>query len=128
MINKVNYNRQTINDFYYKDQLKVEEYTDIDGIKLSDWLNKIFKKYGDKIKISMSVWDESSGCGMGPSVIHLTPFIEREENDKEYNKRIKEEEEEFKKYQERERLIKEASEQYKKDLEEYERIKNKYHW
>jgi len=125
---KVNYNREIVKDCFYKEKLKLKEYDDIDSADLYDWLNRLFKKHGDQVKIEVSVWEESAGCGVGPSYVHLIPFLTRLEDDKEYNKRIKEEEEELKERQERERLIQEEREQYKKDLAEYERIKNKYHF
>lgn len=128
MYNKVNYNREVVKDSFYKEKLKLKEYDDIDSADLYNWLNRLFKKYGNQVKIEVSVWEESAGCGTGPSYVHLIPFITRLEDDKEYNKRIKEEEEELKEMQERERLIQEEREQYRKDLAEYERIKNKYHF
>jgi hypothetical protein len=58
----------------------------------------------------------------------LIPFYEREETDTEYNKRIAEEEKEYNEYLQIKKLEREQNAEYLKDLEEYRRIKNKYHF
>ena len=123
---KPHYERKVVKE-YLKNKMEFGEYDDIDFDKIEDWVKKIRKEAGSrKIIIDVSVMETSEGFCQGPDEVRLEPYFEREENDKEYKERIKDEERQYKENLEVERLRKEEYEQYQKDMEEMKRIKKKY--
>lgn len=128
---KPNYDKKKISEYLSKLRFKFKEFDDLDFADVNEWCSNIIKKTKDintKILIDINITEDSSGgCGCGPQIITMTPYYERLETDKEYKDRIKEEEKQYQENLEKERLRKENQEQYLKDIEEYNRIKNKYH-
>jgi len=123
---KPDYSRKTIKENLYKLKFRLgEEYDEIDFSNITGWCSKVIcksKELNKKLSIDVDVDYESSGsCDESRRIICLIPFYEREENDKEYYERIAKEEKEYNEY-----LEAKANAEYLKDLEEYERIKNKY--
>ncbi len=130
---KPNYNRRKIKENLYKLKFRLgEEYDEIDFTEINNWCSKVIAKSKDlnkKLKIDIYCEDEDTGgCDYRKDVIMLTPFYEREETDTEYNERITKEEKEYNEYLQIKKLEREQNAEYLKDLEEYRRIKNKYHF
>ena len=130
---KPDYNRKKIKEFLYKLKLRLgEEYDEIGFNYINDWCSIVSVKtrdIGQKIMIDIQCNYESNGtCEPSKDVIVLVPFYEREENDKEYNERIEKEEKEYNEYLEIKKKEREQNAEYLKDLEEYKRIKQKYHF
>jgi len=130
---KPNYNRKKIKENLYKLKFRLgEEYDEIDFAEIINWCSKVIAKSKDlnkKLIIDICCEDEGTGgCDYRKDVIMLIPFYEREETDTEYNKRIAEEEKEYNEYLQIKKLEREQNAEYLKDLEEYRRIKNKYHF
>jgi hypothetical protein len=104
------------------------EYDTLDFEKVENWVEKVKKEAkGKEIEIDVDVVETSEGFCEGPDEIRLEPYYEREENDKEYKRRVEDEERQYKEIQERKRLRREEYRQYQKDMEEMERIKKKYY-
>jgi len=123
---KPDYNRQTVKE-EIKPLLKIQEYNSISLQKLNDYISSLTKNFKDKdIQLEFITYEESEGYEYPDTYIEIQPYFNRKENDKEYNKRIKEEEEEHNNYLEQKRLFEEKNKEYLKDLEEYNRIKEKY--
>ena len=130
---KPNYNRRKIKENLYKLKFRLgQEYDEIDFAEIINWCSKVIAKSKDlnkKIIIDIYCEDEDTGgCDYRKDVIMLTPFYEREETDTEYNERIAKEEKEYNEYLQVKKLEREQNAEYLKDLEEYRRIKNKYHF
>ena len=130
---KPNYDRKIVIEMLYKLEFKLgEEYDDINFSDIFKWCNKVINKTKDikeKIKIDIRCENENTGgCDYYKDVIILTPFYERKETDTEYNERIAKEEKEYNEYLQVKKLKIEQHSEYLKDLEEYLRIKNKYHF
>ena len=130
---KPNYNRKIVKEMLYKLKFKLgEEYDEINFNDIANWCHNVINKTKDikqKIKINIYTEDEDTGgCDYHKDVIMLIPFYEREENNKEYNERIAKEEKEYNEYLQVKKLEREQNAEYLKDLEEYRRIKNKYHF
>jgi len=124
---KPDYNRQTVKE-EIKPLLKICEYDSISLNKLNDYVSSLMKNFKDKdIQLEFIAYEESEGFGYGDTYIEIQPYFNREENDKEYDKRIKEEEEEHNNYLEQKRLNEEKNKEYLTDLAEYNRIRDKYH-
>lgn len=131
---KPNYDRKIVIEMLYKLEFKLgEEYDDINFSDIFKWCNNVINKtknIKEKIKIDIRCENEDTGgCGdYYKDVIILTPFYERKETDTEYNERIAKEEKEYNEYLQVKKLKIEQHSEYLKDLEEYLRIKNKYHF
>lgn len=129
---KPDYNRRTIKERLYKLKFKFQDYEDFDFDDIVEWCNKVSKKTKDldqKILIDIdNITEDDGGCGSGIDYIAFVPFYERKENDEEYNKRIAKEEKEYNEYLEIKKKEREQNAEYLRDLEEYRRIKNKYHF
>lgn len=126
----VNYKKETVDDYFYSEELKFKEYDTLSIKQYLDWYYSVLKNHpelkANQILININIYEEAEGFGYGYTVIHLVPYIERIETDEEYNERIRKEEDEYNKRIEAERLMREESLQYQKDMEELERIKKKY--
>ena len=125
----VNYNRQIIKEYFHQD-FRLNDSADIPLEKLSKWiekLNKINKDNSQEIKFEVSIEEEYQGCN-SYEYTHtlLKPFIERLENDTEYNKRIAKEEKELTDYKRLQELKQAQYQEYLKDMKEYNRIVEKY--
>ena len=120
---KPNYDRKIVIEMLYKLEFKLEEgYDDINFSDIVKWCNNVINKtknIKEKIKIDIRCENEDTGgCGdYYKDVIILTPFYERKETDTEYNE-----------YLQVKKLKIEQHSEYLKKLEEYLRIKNKYHF
>ena len=129
---KPNYERKQIKEKLYKLKFMFQDYDEIDFEDIVSWCNKIYEKtksLGKKIIIDIdNITEDDGSCGPGIDYIAFVPFYLREETDKEYNKRISEEEKEYNEYLQVKKLEREQNAEYLKDLEEYRRIKNKYHF
>jgi len=126
------YKRRIIKERLYKLKFRLgEEYDEIDFSKIAAWCSDVISKtkdLGKKILIDIDCTSEcSGGCDSSRDVIVLVPFYEREENDTEYNERIAKEQQEYNEYLEIKKKEREQNAEYLKDLEEYRRIKRKYH-
>lgn len=127
--NKVNYNREIVREYFNKHELRVKNYCDIETEKFIRWLDNI--KNDDDIKevhgFHFYITDEpGGGCTSEYNIISIKPYLEREENDDEYNKRIDKEEKELQQLEEMRKLKEQFNKEYLKDMEEYKRIKKKY--
>ena len=126
----VNYKKETIDDYFYSEELKFKEYDTLSIKQYLDWYYSVLNNHPDlnanQILIDVNVYEEAEGFGYGYTVIHLVPYIERLETNEEYAERISKEEAEYNKMVEAERLMQEESLQYQKDMEELKRIKEKY--
>ena len=119
---KPNYDRKIVIEMLYKLEFKLEEgYDDINFSDIVKWCNNVINKtknIKEKIKIDIRCENENTGgCDYYKDVIILTPFYERKETDTEYNE-----------YLQVKKLKIEQHSEYLKKLEEYLRIKNKYHF
>lgn len=132
---KPDYERQDVK-VEIKPLLRVEEYDSRSILKLTYYLNSIIDGLSKKdkeyvldkdIQIQFSTHEESEGFGYPETYIELQPYYIRKETDEEYNKRIAEEEEEYKKNEEIKKLKEKEYNQYLTDLAEYNRIRDKYH-
>lgn len=126
---KPDYNRHIVKQYLDKEKYVCQEYTNIKLNDLYHWivlLGTVGAKFDKEIYIEATTYEESEGFNYPDTFIELLPYFEREENDKEYSDRIKEEEEEYNKYLQEKKLNEEKNEEYLKDLEEYKRIKEKY--
>ena len=126
---KPDYNRHIVKQYLDENEFEYKKYHDIKLNDLYHWivlLDSAGTKFDKEIYIETEVYEYSEGFGYGDTFVKLIPYFEREENDKEYNDRIKEEEEEYNKYLQAKKLEEEEHEIYLKDLEEYKRIKDKY--
>lgn len=125
----VDYDRQTVRIEISKHILEISEYSDLTLDTFTKWINKL-KEYGN-IKIDSVIIDkdvDDGGCGCYThKVLQLIPYITRKENDEEYRKRIVKEEKRYLEQQEKVKLIEQNYLQYLKDLDEFNRIKEKYH-
>ena len=124
---KPHYERKVVKE-YLKNKLVFSEYDDLKFEDIEEWVKKVRKEGGEykKISVDVDVMKTSEGFCQGPDEVRLEPYYEREENDKEYKERIKDEERQYKENLEVERLKREEYEQYQKDMEEMKRIKKKY--
>ena len=123
---KPDYNRQTVKE-EINPLFKIREYDSISLQKLNDYISSLTKNFTDKdIQLEFIAYEECEGFGYPDTYIEIHPYFNRKENDKEYNKRITEEEEEYNNYLEQKKLYEEKNKEYLKDLEEYNRIKEKY--
>lgn len=114
----VDYSRQRVREYLpKKKELELSDYEEFDKKKIQDWLDKL----PDKVTIEVSIEENCEGFGYSREVVRFAPFTERTENDKEYLSRIEKEEEEEERMK---RTI--ENEEYQRDMEEYERIKEKY--
>ena len=130
---KPNYNRRKLKERLYKLKFRLgEEYDEIDFTEINNWCSKVISKSKDlskKLIIDICCeYEDTGGCDSQKDIITLIPFYVREENDKEYNDRIAKEEKEYNDYLQIKKLEREQNAEYLKDLEEYRRIKNKYHF
>ena len=128
---KPDYKRKKIKERLYKLKLKLgEEYDELDFSDIIEWVNKVNKNLKFKsLKVDIDIdYENDGGCASNKDVIYLVPFYTREENDEEYNKRISEEEREYNEYLEIKKKEREQNAEYLRDLEEYNRIKRKYHF
>lgn len=125
----VDYDRQTIRIEISKHILEISEYSNLTLDTFAKWINKL-KEY-DNIKIDSFIIDkdyDDGGCGCYTyKVLQLIPYITREETDEEYRKRIAKEEKRYLEQQEKIKLREQNYVQYLKDLDEFNRIKEKYH-
>ena len=130
---KPNYNRRIVKEMLYKLKFRLgEEYDEINFSDIANWCNNVINKTKDikeKIKIDILCdYEDNGGCDARRDIITLTPFYEKKESDTEYNNRIAKEEKEYNEYLEIKKKEREQNAEYLKDLEEYRRIKNKYHF
>lgn len=130
---KPDYNRKTIKERLYKLKFRLgEEYDELDFSDIIKWCDKVSRKIPgltNNLKLDITIeYESTGGCEASRDIIFLVPFYEREENDEEYNKRIAKEEKEYNEYLEIKKKEREQNAEYLKDLEEYRRIKNKYHF
>ena len=130
---KPDYNKRIVKEMLYRLKFKLgEEYDEINFSDIANWCNNVINKTKDikeKIKIDiLCEYEDNGGCDSRRDIITLTPFYERKENDTEYNNRIAKEEKEYNEYLQVKKLEREQNAEYLKDLEEYRRIKNKYHF
>ena len=120
---KPDYERQDVK-VEIKPLLRVEEYDSRSIFKLTHYLNSIIDGLSKKdreyvldkdIQIQFSAHEESEGFGYPETYIELQPYYTRKETDEEYNKRIAEEEEAYKKNEEIKKLKEKEHEQYVKE-------------
>lgn len=125
----VDYDRQTVRIEISKHILEISEYSSLTIDTFVKWLNKL-KEY-DNVKIDPYFTEkdfDDGGCGCYThKVLQLIPYITREETDEEYRKRIAKEEKRYLEQQEKIKLREQNYVQYLKDLDEFNRIKEKYH-
>jgi len=124
-----NYKREIIKQHLNNNVFEIVFGKDIKLSKLNEWISTLIsvsKSFNKETFIDVDFYHESEGFSDGDEVCVLTPYFEREENDEEYNRRIKEEEKMYNKYLQTKKLEEEKYEEYLKDLEEYKRIKEKY--
>ena len=132
---KPDYERQDVK-VEIKPLLRVHEYDSLSILKLTHYLNSIIDGLSKKdreyvldkdIQIQFTTHEESEGFGYPETYIELQPYYMRKETDEEYNNRISEEEESYRKNEEIKKLKEQEHEQYLTDLAEYNRIRDKYH-
>jgi len=127
----INYDRQIIRENLDKYKWEISEYSNFSFETFEKWINKIKSKFNtDLIKIDCylsSEYDDSSCCGREYTIINFVPYIEREENDKEYIERLVKEKQEYEEFKRIQELRNSNQKQYEEDLKEYNRIKEKYH-
>lgn len=127
----IDYSRQIIKENLEKYKWQISEYSNFSFETFEKWINKLKAKFNtDLIKIdcyTSTEYDDSSCTGREFTMLNFVPYIEREENDKEYTQRIRKEEQEYENLKRIQELRNKDTLQYQKDLEEYNRIKEKYH-
>lgn len=128
---KPNYKRKKVR-IELEQTIKIPNYDSVTLRKLAEYIKEVVdnlptEALDEKIQVEFTSYEESQGFDYGHTYIEIQPYYMRDENDKEYDERIAEEEAEYKKYEETERLKKEEHEQYEKDMLEYKRIKEKYY-
>lgn len=129
-IETIDYSRQIVKENLEKYKWEISEFSSFSFEQFTRWIDKLKAKFNtDLVKIdcyTSTEYDDSSCCGREYTIINFVPYIEREENDKEYAERIYKAEKEYNELKRIQELRNANQKQYEEDLKEYNRIKEKY--